>query len=114
MLAKGVFGKTETLMLCPYILFLFHFNIWLNKPHFNIRKFLKYLGIFMDLFMGSLRFILFFFFCDLFFFSAIWSIRGPLLLNANLLCNVFFLVKRENNKKGKQKEKGIEKLFLLH
>ena len=64
--------------------------------------------------MSSSYFVLFFFLFAFCYFNVMCSICRPLLLNANLLCNVFFLVKRENNKKGKQKEKGIEKLFLLH
>jgi hypothetical protein len=51
------------------------------------------------------------------FFSVIYSICGPLLLNANMLFNAFFFhccLNRVNNKRVNKKEKDIEKLFLLH
>jgi hypothetical protein len=68
------------------------------------------------IYLWVLRVFFIFFLCVLFFFSDICSICGPLLLNTNLLCNIFFYscLTRVNKKKGKQKEKGIEKLFLLH
>ena len=77
----------HTLCLChaflsPFILIFSQ----TNEPFFYIRKFLKYLGIFVDLFGGPR---VFFFFYVL-FFSSICSICGLLLLNGNLLCNVFF------------------------
>jgi hypothetical protein len=69
------------------------------------------------IYLWALRvFFLFFFSLCFVFFSNICSICGSLLLNTNLLCNTFFYscLKRANKKKGKQKEKSIEKLFLLH
>jgi hypothetical protein len=91
----------HTLMLCPYILFPFQYQ--------KIPKIFGQLSWFI---CEPLKFH-FIFFPFVSFFYAICSICRPLLLNVNMLCNVFFS-KKTNNKKGKQKEKGIKKLFFLH
>jgi hypothetical protein len=60
--------------------------------------------------------LFYFFSLRIVFFPTLCSIYGPLPLNANLLFNVFFLFpskKEQIIKKGKQKENGIEKVFLL-
>jgi len=43
------------------VLFPFYFDLWPSKPLFDIRKFQKYVGIIVDLFVGTSRFV--FFFC---------------------------------------------------
>ena len=97
--------EKHTLVPFPCILFSFCVDIWPNEPLFYIRKFQKYLGIFIDLFMVPSR-VVFFFLCILFFYVTC-SIYRLLLLNVNLLCNAFFpsCLKRVN-KKGKQKRKA--------
>jgi hypothetical protein len=56
----------HTLMPFPYTLFSFYFDIWSNKPFFDIKKFSKYLVTIVDLFVAPLHFVLFlslYFFC---------------------------------------------------
>jgi len=43
------------------VLFLFYFDLWPSKPLFDIRKFQKYVGIIVDLFAGTSRFVFFLF-----------------------------------------------------
>jgi len=42
------------------VLFPFYFDLWPSKPLFDIRKFQKYVGIIVDLFVGTSRFVFFF------------------------------------------------------
>ena len=94
-------------------LFPFYFDIWPNKPLFVIKKFWKYLGIFVDLFVGPSRFVLFFFFAFC-IFSAMCPICGPLLLNAKFVVQHFFYfhLKRANNNK-RVNNKGWHRKILL-
>jgi len=68
MFIKGVFGKTHpyalTIIFMPILV-----DIWPNEPLFDIRKFQKYLGIFVDLFVAPSHFDLFFFFAFCIFFK---------------------------------------------
>jgi len=51
----------NTLMRFSRVLFLFYFDLWPSKPLFDIRKFQKYVGIIVDLFAGTSRFVFFLF-----------------------------------------------------
>jgi hypothetical protein len=50
----------NTLMRFSRVLFPFYFDLWTSKPLFDIRKFQKYVGIIVDLFVGTSRFVFFF------------------------------------------------------
>jgi hypothetical protein len=95
---KDVFGKTHPYALTT-IFMLTLVDIWPNEPRFDIRKFQKYLGIFIVLFVGPSHFEFFFRFV---FFLSMCLICGLLLLNATMLCNAFFYfhLKQANNNKG--------------
>jgi hypothetical protein len=107
-LATSVCLAKHTVILFTNILFSFYFEIWSNKPFFNIKKFPKYMGIFVDLFVAPHALFYCFLFCV--FFSAICLICGPLLLNANMLCNAFLFIycclNRVNNKRVNKQKKA--------
>ena len=82
--------------LCLSHNFYAHSSLTLAKwALFNIRKFQKYLGVFIDLFVGPSHFIWFFFFVLVFFVNVLnlWIIT----VKYKYVCNFFLLP----SKKGK-------------
>jgi hypothetical protein len=86
-----------------------------TRALFDIRKFQKNLGIFVDLFVGllALCFIFFFVYCFFpYFLLNLWTFTTK----RKSIVQRFFVFpskKEQIIKKGKQKENGIEKVFLL-
>jgi hypothetical protein len=94
MFIKGVFGKTHIYAL-TIIFMLTLVDIWPNEPRFDIRKFQKYLGIFIVLFVGPSHFEIFFFVLYFFIYVLnLWTIT----LKCNYVVQCLFLFP---SKKGK-------------
>ena len=81
--AKGCIWQNTPLCLVYVFSFPFYFDIWPNKSSFDIKKFLKYLETFMDLFMNPSCVVFFFIiaFCFVFCTLTINQERGGFTLS---------------------------------
>jgi len=103
---ESVFGKTSCLFNIFYFSFILKFG---RTSPFLILENSKIYGDLHGFICGPLVLcFIFFSFAFCLFFSAIYSIYGPLLLNANMLFNTFFFhccLNRVNNKSVNKKKK---------
>jgi len=81
---QGCVWQKTLLCLFHVFLFPFYFDIWPNKPIFDIKKIPKYLETIVDSFVAPSHFVLFFSLCVCIFY-AMCSINGALLLNAKFV-----------------------------